>query len=67
MAYICRPNTLVCLHECSILGMLMILAGLYLFLLGKRKELVPESEEKPKDELQFQSEDKIKESPRSNV
>ncbi|KAJ1295955.1 hypothetical protein BS78_01G262100 [Paspalum vaginatum] len=52
----------------SILGMLMILAGLYLFLWVKRKELVPaESEEKPKDGLQSQSEDKIKESSGSNV
>nr|CAB3499928.1 unnamed protein product [Digitaria exilis] len=41
----------------SILGMLMILAGLYLFLWGKRKELVPESERKLQDELP--SEDKI--------
>ncbi|TKV94460.1 hypothetical protein SEVIR_9G296600v4 [Setaria viridis] len=46
----------------SILGMIMILAGLYLFLLGKRKELAPGSEEKEKDQLQAQSEDKIKES-----
>lgn len=47
--------------------MFMILAGLYLFLWGKRKELVPDNEEKPKDELQSQSEDKIKDSTGSNV
>jgi len=47
--------------------MFMILAGLYLFLWGKRKELVPNDEEKPKDELQSQDEDKIKESSGSNV
>ncbi|KAG2549928.1 WAT1-related protein At3g30340-like isoform X2 [Panicum virgatum] len=47
----------------SILGMIMILAGLYMFLWGKRKEqLAPESQENPKDELRFQSEDKIKDS-----
>ncbi|RLN40947.1 hypothetical protein C2845_PM01G46210 [Panicum miliaceum] len=52
-------------HDLSvgrILGMIMILAGLYMFLWGKRKELAPESQEKPKDELRFQSEDKIKDS-----
>ena len=43
--------------------MIMILAGLYMFLWGKRKEqLEPESQENPKDELRFQSEDKIKDS-----
>jgi len=43
--------------------MIMILAGLYMFLWGKRKEqLAPESQENPKDELRFQSEDKIKDS-----
>jgi hypothetical protein len=36
--------------------MLMILAGLYLFLWGKRKESVPENEANPKNELQIQSE-----------
>jgi len=45
----------------------MILAGLYLFLWGKRKELVPNKEEKPNDEVHSQSEDKIKESSGSNV
>lgn len=45
----------------SILGMSMILAGLYLFLWGKRQESVPQSEENPKEELQFQSGDKNKE------
>jgi hypothetical protein len=47
--------------------MIMILAGLYLFLLGKRKELARGNEEKTKDQLQSQSEDKIKESAGSNV
>jgi hypothetical protein len=37
--------------------MFMILAGLYMFLCGKRNELAPESQEKHKDELRFQSED----------
>ncbi|KAL6653038.1 hypothetical protein ACP70R_011963 [Stipagrostis hirtigluma subsp. patula] len=46
----------------SILGMFMILAGLYLFLWGKRKELVPDDTgEKPKDESKFHSEYSIKE------
>jgi hypothetical protein len=40
----------------SILGMLMILAGLYLFLWGKMKEYVPANEANPKNELQIQSE-----------
>ncbi|XP_037428328.1 WAT1-related protein At5g64700-like isoform X1 [Triticum dicoccoides] len=42
----------------SVLGMFMILAGLYLFLWGKRKELVPSSEENPKEQMLFQSGDK---------
>ncbi|CAL4941178.1 unnamed protein product [Urochloa decumbens] len=46
----------------SILGMIMILAGLYSFLYGKRKESAPQSKEQPKDELQPQCEDNIKES-----
>ncbi|KAF0930506.1 hypothetical protein E2562_033251 [Oryza meyeriana var. granulata] len=49
----------------SILGMFLILAGLYLFLWGKRKE-VPEIKEKPKEELQFQTADRTSEPP-SNV
>ena len=36
----------------------MILAGLYLFLSGKRKESVPPSEENPKEQMLFQSGDK---------
>ncbi|XP_047043299.1 WAT1-related protein At1g44800-like [Lolium rigidum] len=39
----------------SILGIFMILAGLYLFLWGKRKESVSPGEENPKEEMQFQS------------
>jgi hypothetical protein len=35
----------------------MILAGLYLFLWGKRKESVSLGEENPKEEMQFQSGD----------
>ncbi|BAF26207.1 Os10g0197700 [Oryza sativa Japonica Group] len=50
----------------SILGMLLILAGLYLFLWGKRKEVVPETTEKPKEEVQFQTGDRTSELP-SNV
>ncbi|KAM3262384.1 hypothetical protein ACQJBY_052849 [Aegilops geniculata] len=42
----------------SILGMFMILAGLYLFLWGKRKESVPSSEENPTVQMLFQSGDK---------
>ena len=42
--------------------MFMILAGLYMFLCGKRNELAPESQEKHKDELRFQSEDQTKDS-----
>ncbi|XP_051190370.1 WAT1-related protein At5g64700 [Lolium perenne] len=41
----------------SILGIFMILAGLYLFLWGKRKESVSLGEENPKEEMQFQSGD----------
>uniref|UniRef100_A0A0E0EWH1 EamA domain-containing protein n=1 Tax=Oryza meridionalis TaxID=40149 RepID=A0A0E0EWH1_9ORYZ len=50
----------------SILGMLLILAGLYLFLWGKRKEVVPETTENPKEEVQFQTGDRTSELP-SNV
>uniref|UniRef100_A0ACD5VVG5 Uncharacterized protein n=1 Tax=Avena sativa TaxID=4498 RepID=A0ACD5VVG5_AVESA len=41
----------------SILGMFLILAGLYFFLWGKRKELVPPADDKesPKEQMQFQS------------
>lgn len=46
--------------------MLLILAGLYLFLWGKRKEVVPETTEKPKEEVQFQTGDRTSELP-SNV
>ncbi|CAM0957096.1 unnamed protein product [Alopecurus aequalis] len=41
----------------SILGMFMILAGLYLFLWGKRKESVPRGEQNRKEQMQFQSAD----------
>jgi hypothetical protein len=40
--------------------MVMILAGLYLFLWGKRKELVPPGEETLKKQMQFQSGDESK-------
>jgi hypothetical protein len=40
----------------------MILAGLYLFLWGKRKESVPPGEENPKEQIQFESRDEYKES-----
>ncbi|KAK1694218.1 hypothetical protein QYE76_010915 [Lolium multiflorum] len=46
----------------SILGMFMILAGLYLFLWGKRKESVPLGEENLKEQMQFQSGDENKKS-----
>ena len=36
----------------------MILAGLYLFLWGKRKEPVLPSEENPKEQMLFENEDK---------
>ncbi|XBH96641.1 hypothetical protein VPH35_086988 [Triticum aestivum] len=42
----------------SVLGMFMILVGLYLFLWGKRKESVPPSEENPKEQMLFQGGDK---------
>ncbi|KAM3316545.1 hypothetical protein ACQJBY_034590 [Aegilops geniculata] len=42
----------------SVLGMFMILAGLYLFLWGKRKESVPLSEENPTEQMLFQNGDK---------
>ncbi|XP_037470999.1 WAT1-related protein At1g44800-like [Triticum dicoccoides] len=42
----------------SVLGMFMILAGLYLFLWGKRKESVPPSEENPTKQMLFQNGDK---------
>uniref|UniRef100_A0A453J6J5 WAT1-related protein n=1 Tax=Aegilops tauschii subsp. strangulata TaxID=200361 RepID=A0A453J6J5_AEGTS len=42
----------------SVLGMFMILAGLYLFLWGKRKESVPPSEENPTEQMLFQNGDK---------
>ncbi|XBH96637.1 hypothetical protein VPH35_086986 [Triticum aestivum] len=41
-----------------VLGMFMILVGLYLFLWGKRKESVPPSEENPKEQMLFQGGDK---------
>jgi hypothetical protein len=53
-------NILLYFYACSILGMLMILAGLYLFLWGKRKELVPPGEETLKKQMQFQSGDESK-------
>ncbi|XBH87959.1 hypothetical protein VPH35_075322 [Triticum aestivum] len=42
----------------SILGMFMILAGLYLFLWGKRKDSILPSEENPKEQMLFENEDK---------
>ncbi|CAN6283630.1 unnamed protein product [Urochloa humidicola] len=46
----------------SIIGMILILAGLYSFLWGKRKESAHGSKEQPKDDLRYQREDNIKES-----